>query len=133
MHAKNDALIAFIACLKYEIKVLNFKASSPCKSCDALCAENEKLKDEVNWRKMHVEAFRRACNNLDFENHELRSSLANLQSEIDLLKSNASCRMDLPGPTTSVGTRTDYSVGPWDYSACATRHLKAWSTRTTQE
>jgi hypothetical protein len=26
-------------------------------------------------------------------------------------------RMDLPGPTTSVGTRTDYSVGPWDYSA----------------
>jgi hypothetical protein len=43
------------------------------------------------------------------------------------------CRMDLPGPTTSVGTRTDYSVGPWDYPACATRHLKAWSTRTTQE
>jgi hypothetical protein len=28
---------------------------------------------------------------------------------------------------------TDYSVGPWDYPACATRHLKAWSTRTTQE
>jgi hypothetical protein len=24
------------------------------------------------------------------------------------------CRMDLPGPTTSVGTRTDYSVGPWN-------------------
>jgi hypothetical protein len=43
------------------------------------------------------------------------------------------CRMDLPGPATSVGTRTDYSVGPWDYPACATRHLKAWSTRTTQE
>jgi hypothetical protein len=43
------------------------------------------------------------------------------------------CRMDLPGSTTSVGTRTDYSVGPWDYPACATRHLKAWSTRTTQE
>jgi hypothetical protein len=41
------------------------------------------------------------------------------------------CRMDLPGPTTSVGTRTDYSVGPLDYPACATRHLKAWSTRTT--
>jgi hypothetical protein len=34
--------------------------------------------------------------------------------------------MDLPGPTTSVGTRTDYSVGSWDYSACATRHLMAW-------
>jgi hypothetical protein len=43
------------------------------------------------------------------------------------------CRMDLPGPTTSVGTRTDYSVGPLDYPACATWHLKAWSTRTTQE
>jgi hypothetical protein len=43
------------------------------------------------------------------------------------------CRMDLPGPTTSVGTRADYSVGPWDYPACATRHLKAWSTRTMQE
>jgi hypothetical protein len=43
------------------------------------------------------------------------------------------CRMDLPGPTTSVGTRTDYSVGPWDYPACTTWHLKAWSTRTTQE
>jgi hypothetical protein len=43
------------------------------------------------------------------------------------------CRMDLPGPTASVGTRTDYSVGPWDYLACAARHLKAWSTRTAQE
>jgi hypothetical protein len=35
------------------------------------------------------------------------------------------CRMDLPGPTTSVGTRTDYSVGPWDYSTCAARYLMA--------
>jgi hypothetical protein len=43
------------------------------------------------------------------------------------------CRMDLPGPTTSMGARTDYSVGPWDYPACATRHLKAWSTRTAKE
>jgi hypothetical protein len=43
------------------------------------------------------------------------------------------CRMDLPGSTTSVGTRTDYSVGPWDYPACATRHLKVWSTRTMRE
>jgi hypothetical protein len=41
--------------------------------------------------------------------------------------------MDLPGPTTSVGTRTNYSVGPWDYSTCATQHLLAWSTRTTEE
>jgi hypothetical protein len=43
------------------------------------------------------------------------------------------CRMGLPGPTASVGTRTDYSVGPWDYSACATRHLMAWGARTTME
>jgi hypothetical protein len=35
------------------------------------------------------------------------------------------CCMDLNGPTTSVGTRTDYSVGPWDYPTCATRHLLA--------
>jgi hypothetical protein len=34
-----------------------------------------------------------------------------------------SCRMDLHGPTTSVGTRTDYSVGPWDYLTCAARYL----------
>jgi hypothetical protein len=31
--------------------------------------------------------------------------------------------MDLPGLTALVGTRTDYSVGPCDYSAYATRHL----------
>jgi hypothetical protein len=41
--------------------------------------------------------------------------------------------MDLPGPTTTVGTRTDYSVGPCDYSSCATRHLMAWGARTTVE
>jgi hypothetical protein len=29
------------------------------------------------------------------------------------------CRMDIPGPTTPLGTRTDYSAGPWDYSTCA--------------
>jgi hypothetical protein len=23
--------------------------------------------------------------------------------------------MDIPGPTTPMGTRTDDSVGPWDY------------------
>jgi hypothetical protein len=41
--------------------------------------------------------------------------------------------MDLPGPTASVSTKTDYSVSPWDYSACATRHLMAWGARTTVE
>jgi hypothetical protein len=35
------------------------------------------------------------------------------------------CRMDLPGPNTSVGTRTDCSVGPWDYPTCAARYLMA--------
>jgi hypothetical protein len=35
------------------------------------------------------------------------------------------CRMDIPRLTTLVGTRTDYLVGPWDYSTCATRHLLA--------
>jgi hypothetical protein len=39
--------------------------------------------------------------------------------------------MDLPGPIASMGTMTDYSVGPWDYSACATWHLMAWGARTT--
>ena len=61
----------------------------PCKSCDTLCAENEKLKDEANCSRMHLEVHRRACNNLDFENDELRSSLACLKSEFDLLKSNS--------------------------------------------
>jgi hypothetical protein len=41
--------------------------------------------------------------------------------------------MDLPEPTISVGTRTDHSVGPWDYSACATQHQMAWGARTTVE
>jgi hypothetical protein len=41
--------------------------------------------------------------------------------------------MDLPGPTTSVGTKTDYSVCPWDYSTWVTRHLMAWGARTTVE
>jgi hypothetical protein len=41
--------------------------------------------------------------------------------------------MDIPGPTTSVGTRTGYSVGSWDYSTCATQHLMAWSARTAVE
>jgi hypothetical protein len=41
--------------------------------------------------------------------------------------------MDLPGPTTSVGTRTDYLVGPWDYPTWAARHLFAWSTRISMK
>jgi hypothetical protein len=41
--------------------------------------------------------------------------------------------MDIPSPTTLVGTRTNYSVGPCDYSTCATRTLMAWGARTTVE
>jgi hypothetical protein len=41
--------------------------------------------------------------------------------------------MDIPGSTTLVVTRTDYSVGPWDYPTCAARHLMAWSVRTMEE
>jgi hypothetical protein len=41
--------------------------------------------------------------------------------------------MDLSGPTASMGTRTDYSVGPWDYSTWVTRHLMAWGARTAVE
>jgi hypothetical protein len=33
--------------------------------------------------------------------------------------------MDLPGPTTSVGTRTDYLAGPWDYPTCTALLLMA--------
>jgi hypothetical protein len=63
------------------------------------------------------------------KNHERQSAIFTMMRELQGIQ----CRMDLPGPTTSVGTRTDYSVGPWDYPTCATRHLKAWSTRTTRE
>jgi hypothetical protein len=41
--------------------------------------------------------------------------------------------MDISGLTTLVGTRTDYSVGPWDYSTCDARHLMVWSARTMVE
>jgi hypothetical protein len=47
------------------------------------------------------------------------------ESSVAGLDDRGRCRMDLPGPTTSVGTRTDYSVGPWDYPTCAPRHLLA--------
>jgi hypothetical protein len=40
---------------------------------------------------------------------------------VDGIFYKGTCRMDLPGPTASVGTRTDYSVGPWNYPSCATR------------
>jgi hypothetical protein len=54
-------------------------------------------------------------------------------SSLSYFRYRHGCRMDLPGPTTSVGTRTDYSMTPWDYSACATWHLMAWGARTMVE
>jgi hypothetical protein len=48
-------------------------------------------------------------------------------------KASEPCRMGLPGPTVSVGTRTDYSVGPWDYLTWVTWHLMAWGARTMME
>jgi hypothetical protein len=50
-----------------------------------------------------------------------------LRARVGKKKKNTSegsgCRMDLPWPTTSVGIRTDYSVGLWDYPTCAARYL----------
>ena len=75
----------------YDEMIAEIKNSTlPCKSCDALCAENEKLKNETNVSRKHVEFFRRACDKLDEENDELKSSLACVKSENDSLKCNAS-------------------------------------------
>ena len=75
----------------YDEMIAEIKNSTlPCKSCDALCAENEKLKNETNVSRKHVEFFRRACDKLDEENDELKSSLACLKSENESLKCNAS-------------------------------------------
>jgi hypothetical protein len=56
-----------------------------------------------------------------------------LQNQANIRPYAGCYRMDIPGPTTQVGTRTDYSVGPWDYSNWAARHLLAWSARTTED
>jgi hypothetical protein len=48
-------------------------------------------------------------------------------------KYSRACRTDIPWPTTQVGTGTDYSVGPWDYSTWAARHLMPWSTMPTED
>jgi hypothetical protein len=63
------------ACGEMIVELKN--SPSPCKSCDALLAENKLVRGE------DVSTLLR-------ENEELNLSLANLQSEIDLLKSNAS-------------------------------------------
>jgi hypothetical protein len=72
----------------------------------------------------------------NFNNHQFWEYCENSGIDVryvSVAHHRANCRMDLPGPTTLVGTRTDYSVGPWDYPTCATRRLKAWSTRTAKE
>jgi hypothetical protein len=59
------------------------KSPLPCKSCDALLAENKLVRGENLEYANDVGTFLR-------ENEHLNLSLANLQSEIDSLKSNAS-------------------------------------------
>jgi hypothetical protein len=63
----------------------------------------------------------------------LNGRVDHCESQCLALFSLGRCHMDLPGPTTSMGTTTDYSVGPWDYSVCVTQHLMAWGARTTVE
>jgi hypothetical protein len=43
------------------------------------------------------------------------------------------CHTNIPRPTTHVGTRTDYSVGPWNYPTWAAQHLLMWSARPTED
>jgi hypothetical protein len=84
---------------------------------------------------------RRECREQQSEEYRLREQQGlsppttpeNTSEEEDEESDGGGCRMDLPGPTTSVGTRPDYSVGPWDYPACTTRHPMAWSARTAEE
>jgi hypothetical protein len=45
----------------------------------------------------------------------------------------ALCRMDPPWAHCLGGYQDRLHGGPWDYSACATRHLMAWGTKTTVE
>jgi hypothetical protein len=83
MHANNVELNSSLAHLKSEIKMLHFNASLPCKSCDALLAENKLVRGENLEYANDVGTFLQ-------ENEDLNLSLTNLQSEIDLLKFNAS-------------------------------------------
>jgi hypothetical protein len=72
---------------------------------------------DYNWvNSMHEELG-------NFERNQVWEWLTLPQGVSRLVQSG--CRMDLPGPTTSVGSRTDYSVGPWDYPTCAARYLMA--------
>jgi hypothetical protein len=59
---------------------------------------------------------------LDLDNGELRHAVAR---EEKTTEEEDDCRMDIPGPTILMGTRTDYSVGPWDYWTCVARYLLA--------
>jgi hypothetical protein len=70
---------------------------------------------------------------LEFSDLELSYSVRKFSSVPNVTGRETQCRMVLPGPTTSVGARTDYSVGPWDYLTWAAWHLLAWSTRISVE
>jgi hypothetical protein len=68
----------------YGEMIVKLKNSTlPCKSCDALLTENKLVRGENIEYANDVGTFLR-------ENEDLNLSLANLQSEVDLLKSNAS-------------------------------------------
>jgi ribonuclease HI len=82
---------------------------------DAYCLEVRKLENKFYGLEFH---------HVVRDNNVAADVLSKLGSTHAQVPADV-CRMDLPGPTTSVGTRTDYSVGPWDYPACAARHLEA--------
>jgi hypothetical protein len=75
---------------------------APDPSCEMIPLHQHFLYGLGNASRAHVEAFaaRRA-------GKEIASDYSS-----DSNPASGYCRMDLPGPTTSVGTRTDYSVGP---------------------
>jgi hypothetical protein len=87
---------------------------------DHLQDENDELRKLIGWLSGHEPQLRIMIET--FKRQDGEGLGANKVGE---------CRMDLPGPTTSVGTGTDYSVGPWDYPTCAARYLMAWGARTT--
>jgi predicted RNase H-like nuclease (RuvC/YqgF family) len=88
----------------------------------ALEAELKKLTAEIEADKKKIvelpestEKIQKEATTALIESNQLKTKLSALSR----------CHMDLPGPTTLVGTRTDYSVGPWDYLTCAPRYLMA--------
>jgi hypothetical protein len=86
-------------------------------------------KKNGKWRmSVHYTGLNKACPKVPFplpQINQIIDSTAGCELLCFLDAYFGYCRMDLPGPTTSVGTKTDYSVGPWDYPTCAARYLMA--------